>query len=660
VLDYRDPEKNRYAYMLEGLDPDWVYAEGSQRRVTYTTLPAGRYQFLYRGADSSGRWGETPQALQLTVLPAPWFTWWAYTLYIAVALLAFAGLVILRTRAATVRAGQLEATVRRRTRELRRQRDTVELQSQRLQDVAAAKDQLYANVSHEFRTPLTIILGPLERLLRREHSPASRGHLETIRRNAQRLLRLVEQLLELARLDAAKAVDPSPQPAGNRVHTLVQSFDTLAEDQGIQLTSQSAPAVWATCDADALDTIVVNLISNAIKYTPRSGQISVSVEPDGEDWVAITVADTGIGIPEDEQANVFERFYRADDQAEWTPGSGLGLALVQELVLANGGEIDLQSEEGNGTRVTVHLPAAEPATPSTTTNKGLELVEREVVLLSSRQAVEQDEQAETGTLPRVLVIEDNQDLCRHFNEVLRDSLRCDFAHDGKSGLDLAVESIPDVIICDVMLPKLNGYEVTRQLKQDDRTCHIPIILLTARADEESRLRGLRTLADDYITKPFSEAELRQRVDTLLAVREILRQRYSKELDQPGLAESVVMLSQRDQHFMDRVKKTLSQRYSDPEFSTSEFASSVAMSERQLQRKLKALINYTPREYVRNYRLQQAMTILQAGSSVADAAYSVGFLSLSYFAKCFKAQFGVTPSDVFDGSVAAQPASDNVG
>jgi ligand-binding sensor domain-containing protein/signal transduction histidine kinase len=283
VLDYRDPDKNRYAYMLEGLDPDWIYAEGAQRRVTYTTLPAGNYQFLYRGADSSGRWDETTQAIQLTVLPAPWLTWWAYTLYIAATILAFVGLVVLRTRAATARAGQLEATVRRRTRELRRQRDTVELQSQRLQDVAAAKDQLYANVSHEFRTPLTIILGPLERLLRREHSPTSRGHLETIRRNAQRLLRLVEQLLELARLDAAKAVDPSPQPVGNRVHMLVQSFDTLAEDEGIQLTSQSAPTVWATCDADALDTIVVNLISNAIKYTPHGGHITVSVESDDED-----------------------------------------------------------------------------------------------------------------------------------------------------------------------------------------------------------------------------------------------------------------------------------------------------------------------------------------------------------------------------------------
>jgi DNA-binding response OmpR family regulator/anti-sigma regulatory factor (Ser/Thr protein kinase) len=473
-------------------------------------------------------------------------------------------------------------------------------------------------------------------------------------------LRLVEQLLDLARLDAAKVVDPSPQPAGNRVHTLVQSFNSLAEDKGIQLTSRPAPAVWATCDADALDTIVVNLASNAIKYTPRGGQIRVSVEPDNEDWITITVTDTGVGISQDQQANIFERFYRADDQAEGIPGSGLGLALVKELVLANAGEIALRSEEGVGTSFAVRLPAAEPVTPSAASAEGFELVEREVALLSPQQLIEQDEQVEAGGRSRVLVIEDNQDLCRHFKEVLGDSMHCDFAHDGKSGLDFAIESVPDVIICDVMLPKLNGYEVTRQLKQDDRTCHIPVILLTARADEESRLRGLRTLADDYITKPFSEAELRQRVDTLLAVREILRQRYSKELDQPGLDEPVVMLSQRDQNFVGRVEKTLSLHFSDPEFSTTEFASCVAMSERQLQRKLKALMNYTPREYLRNYRLQEGAKILRTGASVADTAYSVGFLSLSYFAKCFKAQFGVTPSDVLDGSDAEQPASDNVG
>jgi AraC-like DNA-binding protein len=210
-----------------------------------------------------------------------------------------------------------------------------------------------------------------------------------------------------------------------------------------------------------------------------------------------------------------------------------------------------------------------------------------------------------------------------------------------------------------MLPKINGFEVTRHLKQDDRTSHIPIIMLTARVDEKSRLRGLRALADDYVTKPFNEAELRQRVDTVLAVREILRLRYSKEVHQMGATEFKATMSERDRRFISRVDEALTRHYTNPEFSTANFASEVAMSERQLQRKLKALMNYTPREYLRNYRLQESAKMLQAGASVADAAYSVGFLSLSYFAKCFKAQFGITPSDVLDGSSAEQPSFDQL-
>lgn len=660
VLDYRDPGKNRYAYMLSGLDPGWVYTSGEQRRISYSTLPAGNYTFLYRGADSTGRWDAVAQEIQVTVLPPPWLTWWALTFYIVIAALAVVALVTLRTRATLNRASELEATVQERTLELRRQRDTVELQSQRLQDVAAAKDQLYANVSHEFRTPLTIILGPLERLLRREHSPTRRGHLETVRRNAQRLLRLVEQLLELARLDAAKVADPSPQPAGSRVHTLVQSFVTLADDKGIELTSHAAPKIWATCDADALDTIAVNLVSNAIKYTPPGGQVTVAVELDDTGRVEISITDTGAGIPKDQQPRIFERFYRADDQAEAIPGSGLGLALVREQVIANGGELEMSSEEGVGTTFTVRLPAAQPVTLPKESARGLELAEREVAIISATPKIESNERVEAGDVPRVLVIEDNQDLCQHLNDVLGGGMCCDFANDGRSGLDMAVDSVPDIIVCDVMLPKINGYDVTRQLKQDDRTCHIPIILLTARADEESRIRGLRTLADDYITKPFSEAELRQRVDSLLAVREILRQQYSKDQGHLGLAGPVATLSQRDERFMARVETTLSQRFPDPEFSTSEFASSVAMSERQLQRKLRALTNHTPREYLRDYRLRAGATMLQDGASVADTAYSVGFQSLSYFAKCFKAKFGVTPSDVRSRDTVEQYLSDDVG
>jgi len=415
------------------------------------------------------------------------------------------------------------------------------------------------------------------------------------------------------------------------------------------MTADAVDDVWVNVSADALEEIVINLLSNALKYTPSGGEVSVAAGLDGQS-VYITVRDTGSGIPVDQQEDVFERFYRVDDLAETAPGSGLGLALVKEMVIANDGTIELDSTEGTGTCIRVILPAAD---------KPAELLQDIDAQIGNRLATEVEmalpDQPLTGTIsaaddamPNLLIIEDNVDLCKHLQAIFTGHLHCDFAHDGQSGIDKAVEIIPDAIICDVMLPRINGFEVTRQLKQDDRTCHVPIIMLTARVDEESRIEGLKSLADDYLAKPFSEVELRQRVDTLLAVREILRDRFSKELDRSGLDAFKASLTEHDRRFIERVEKVLEQEYSEPDFSTSKFANGVAMSERQLQRKLKAIMNYSPREYLRKFRLKKAMKLLESGSSVADAAYSVGFTSLSYFAKCFKAQFVLTPSQVFEG------------
>ena len=649
VLDYREPERNRYAYMLEGLNRDWVYARGAQRRVTYTTLPAGHYRFLYRGADSTGRWSGT-HAIEVNVLPAPWRTSWAYALYAIAAVLTAAAAVFIRTRAATARARELEATVQQRTRELSEQRDTIRLQSERLEEVVTTKDRLYTNVSHEFRTPLTVILGVLERLLPREHAPERRAHLDTVRRNAQRLLRLVEQLMGLARLDAARTVSPSPQPAGERVSLLVESFRTLAEDRGIDLTSRCDAAAWVSCDADSLEKIMINLLSNAVKYTESGGRIAVGVERKPGGYVELSVADTGIGIPKAQQRNLFTRFYRATDAAEIAPGSGLGLALVKELVSANRGEIDLVSEEGAGTTVRVRLPEAEASAATGRSGAGSNDAALEVAVLGAPTphgpvSISDDSDDSSPGASRALIVEDNPDLCRHLEQVLGSDFRCQSANDGRTGLELAIETVPDVIICDVMLPKLNGFEVVRQLKQDDRTCHIPMILLTARADEESRLSGLRTLADDYVTKPFSEAELHQRVDRLLAIREILRQRYGRQLQGDGdAAQALSELGARDRRFLERLEQALDRRFSDTELSLGELAGLLAMSERQLQRKLKAVTDTTPREYLRDYRLKRALPMVEDGEPVSAVAFAVGFTSQSYFASCFKARFGMTPSE----------------
>jgi len=642
ALDYSNPAIHSYAYRLQGFDDGWIETDASRRIATYTALPPGDYEFQVRAAVNGREWaGETP-SLGLSVLPPWWRTIFAYIAYVVVIMSLLFTFLQLRTRSLRLRSSQLKALVTERTAELSSKTQTIE-------ELMDAKDQYFTRVSHEFRTPLTIILGPIERLLDGHVDFEARRYLNTVQRNANRLLRLVDQLLGLSRLDAGKGEAAAPHAVQPTIRYIVASMDSLAERKNIKMTADAVDDVWVNVSADALEEIVINLLSNALKYTPSGGEVSVAAGLDGQS-VYITVRDTGSGIPVDQQEDVFERFYRVDDLAETAPGSGLGLALVKEMVIANDGTIELDSTEGTGTCIRVILPAAD---------KPAELLQDIDAQIGNRLATEVEmalpDQPLTGTIsaaddamPNLLIIEDNVDLCKHLQAIFTGHLHCDFAHDGQSGIDKAVEIIPDAIICDVMLPRINGFEVTRQLKQDDRTCHVPIIMLTARVDEESRIEGLKSLADDYLAKPFSEVELRQRVDTLLAVREILRDRFSKELDRSGLDAFKASLTEHDRRFIERVEKVLEQEYSEPDFSTSKFANGVAMSERQLQRKLKAIMNYSPREYLRKFRLKKAMKLLESGSSVADAAYSVGFTSLSYFAKCFKAQFVLTPSQVFEG------------
>jgi len=646
VADYRNPDRNRYAWMLEGFDAQWIYGTGAQRSASYTTLPPGNYRFLYRGASAAGVWSENSSAIDLTVLPAPWQTGWAWSAYTISAIAIFLLVVALRTREARRRAEILETTVRDRTRELREQRDTIEQQGHQLREAAETKDRLYANVSHEFRTPLTVILGPLERLLQREPASDRRDHLETIRRNARRLLRLVEQLMDLARLDAAKIADPSPQAAGRKTAILAESFRTLAEDNEIELRIDCDTDVWASCDADAFEKIVVNLVSNAIKYNRPGGTVDVRAKRVDTSHVEIVVADTGIGIAPEHKTRVFERFHRAAEDGESVPGSGLGLALVAELAAANNSTVSLDSIAGEGTTVRVLMPAA-PAQPAAAAVRSPDavLLEIESIKPLVEPAPEIVPIADvTGT--RILIIEDSKDLATYIAGVLGSEFSCQLASDGETGLRIGLETIPDVVVCDLMLPKLNGLEVVRQLKQDDRTCHVPVILLTARADEESRLSGLRALADDYLTKPFSEAELRQRIDNLLAIRELLRQRYGQRLLADGEHESEELLTERDRRFIDRCNAVLGAHFSDPEFSLGNLANEVAMSERQLQRKLKALTDHTPREYIRNFRLNKALELLRDGERIGQIAFDVGFTSQAYFTSCFRARFGASPTQYF--------------
>lgn len=639
LLDYRSQRGVKHRHRLEGIDPDWVSSARFQNQVSYSTLPPGGYTFRYQARGLSGRWLEG-DALHIHVAAAPWLTPWAYAAY---AVLLFGlGLALLqwRTRLLRRRAIELEQQVADRTQALAQQSATVQAQGERLQELVEAKDRLYANVSHEFRTPLTVILGPIERMLRDDASPERRRSLEVVQRNASRLLRLVDQLMSVARIDAQRTVLQDDVDFSSVVEHVVASLQTLASDKHLIVTHSVAAGVWVRGDAEALERVVVNLLSNAIKYTPEGGDVHVSVTVQDEQ-VAFSVSDSGIGIDPDEQAKVFDRFYRAGDNQESSPGTGLGLAITREIVVSMGGSISLESRPGEGTTVAVDLPLG---VRSVDVVQDVEVVGSELLetMDSAADSLVSSHRLDDAA-PLALVVEDNPDLCWHIAEVLSDQVQCAFAHDGENGIRLAGELVPDIVICDVVLPGSNGFDVTRRIKEDDRTSHIPIILLTARADEESRLSGLRALADAYMTKPFNSPELKQRVDTLIAIREILRQRFA-QLSEIGGTTLPDGLGRRDQRFLERLHKVLDERFSDPDFSVAEFANHAAMSERQLQRKLKALTGASPREYLRRYRLQQALPRLQHGEPVGSVAFIVGFSSQSYFSSCFRAQYGLSPSE----------------
>ena len=652
----RDPARVVYSYRLDGYDSDWIETSANRRAATYTSLPAGVYQFRVRSSAADGDWGPE-HSLKIKILPPWWQSYWAYSTYVLATVFMIWALIQLRTRALRLHRARLENTVRQRTEDLAARNKTIVEQTAELERLLNLKDRYIANISHEFRTPLTVILGPIDRLLSQTGNAQTRGYLEVTRRNASRLLRLVDKLLGLSQIESGQILRQHAQAIRPVVEHAVAALSSFADSRNIEISTDGVEDVWANCSDDVIEEVVVNLLSNAIKYSTPHAKVIVVAGNRHDGGVSIVVEDAGPGIPEHLQACVFERFYRADDIQETVAGSGLGLALIKELVEANGGTIELTSEVGQGSRFEVTLPAAAPVAnqgvPASSAWKDIYAAERDA---SSQPGLEAK-----SVLPvhensaHVLIIEDSKDLCQQIADTLGSDYSIHYAYDGQSGIQTAVDLIPDLVVCDIVLPGINGFEVTRQLKQDERTSHIPVLVLTALADQDSRLRGLGELADDYITKPFNEPELRQRVETALAIRAILRHRFAQAGREVGIDEAKRALPQRDQRFVVRVEKAMEENFQNAGFSTADFAARTAMSERQLQRKLRALTGMSPREYLRNYRLQRARALLQDGASVADAAFKVGFESQSYFAKCFKAQFDITPRQVLDhqGTEAGQ-------
>lgn len=518
----------------------------------------------------------------------------------------------------------------------------------RIKEMDIIKSRFFANVSHEFRTPLTLIQGPLQQIEEmvtssKEAVTVPLRHLKTMRRNTDRLLELVNQLLDISKPDSGKMkLRIIKGDVLQLLKSLTASFESVAERKGIHYRVQFPEASSiGFFDKDKLEKIVSNLLANAFKYTPEGGTVSVEVANENEK-LSVVVTDTGTGIPKKELDKIFDRFYQMEGTED--KGSGIGLALVKELVSLYRGQISVNSEPGKGSRFRVTLPHSKLSFKEDELVYGQWKSEETFI----NRNLEEDKEAiaakkPDGQLPLLLLVEDNPDLRQFITETVQHQYNVIEAVNGQDGWEKAMSEIPDIIVSDVMMPVMDGFALTQKLKKDERTSHIPIILLTAKAGQAHKLDGLTTGADDYLTKPFDAPELLVRLQNLINQRKLLRRKFAGEI---LLNPSEVAVSSAEDIFLQKLMAAIEANLGEEDFGVEELAKEVAMSRSQLHRKLVALTGQSPSEVLRNTRLLRAKELLQKKSATAsEVAFQVGFASHAYFSKCFKEEFGVSPSEL---------------
>ena len=510
----------------------------------------------------------------------------------------------------------------------------------KLRELDALKSNFFANISHEFRTPLTLISSPIQETLEEpDLTPEKRSHFEMASRNTERLLSLVDQLLDLSRIDSGnRALYLEKGRAARLISAWIDSFSYLAKQKSIALDvviKDKEIEVWF--DKDALEKIVVNLLGNAIKYTPTNGRITVNVFIKNK-LLQLSVKNTGQGLTKDETKNIFNRFYQTNERNE---GTGIGLSLVKELTTMHGGTIAVHSVKDNWTRFDVSICIDKTRFKNARFKEPSAIQQKPPSLIVQHAAIESGQLFENG-MPILLIVEDNADV----RILLSDTFKSDFqvitAKNGAEGIDLALRHIPDLIISDVMMPVKDGVELTKTLKRDERSSHIPIVLLTAKSGDENELKGLDVGADDYIIKPFNKKLLLSKVNGLIALRKKLQLRYSQEII---LRPKDIAISSVDERFLEKVQGVLDEKLVESGFNSEVFSKAVHMSRMQLHRKLTALTGLTTSEFVRSQRLKLATHLLkQSQINISEVGYAVGFKDHAYFTKCFRETYNCTPTE----------------
>ena len=689
-----------YACKLEGFDNEWIYYNSSQRFATYTNLNPGTYKFKVKASNDPEVWGDNVTSLTIVVEPPLWATWWARTLYFLLA----CGAVWLLLRFFTLRLKEKN--------ELRIERFKMRQQ----EELTQAKMGFFTNISHEFRTPLTLIIGPLEQMMETETDPEKQQLHSMMHRNAERLLRLINQILELRKLEQGKMkLQVQQLELVSFVSDLLGSFTDLANRKHISLTySYNASQVRVWYDPDLLDKCLFNILSNAFKFTPDGGKVSLDIREDEGGRVYITVSDNGVGMDKDTLQRVFERFYQGNSK-QLTAGSGIGMHLAKSIAELHGGNITASSEMDKGSsfcllilpgnshfaveqmaledgfhrveekdttdtkgtgaskvldgsrtkqdtksletkkeqgvsdtqkatnekQTTEVQGALDEQTFSEVLNGSTVTKQQQVQGAPNEQTASEEQEDAVGKKLTILVVEDDEDIRKYIRKELESRYQVEEAVNGALGLSKAKKILPDLVITDVMMPEMTGTELCKRLKTDAETCHIPVIILTAQSDLEHRIEGLETGADSYIPKPFNVKHLNVRIEKLIALRQTLKERFSKSLNMEAQEVTLTSTDERLlQHAIDYIRENLE----DPELSVENMSKALGMSRTHLHRKLKALTNQSPIEFIKVIRMKQAAYLLSTGKlSVSEVGYKVGYNTPSYFSSSFNAHFGMSPT-----------------
>ncbi|ARV14668.1 hybrid sensor histidine kinase/response regulator transcription factor [Polaribacter sp. SA4-12] len=648
-LNYTRPEKNNYAYYLEGYETTWNYV-GHKRSATYTNLDQGSYIFKLKASNNDGVWNEVPLELKIIILPPWWKTSWAVISYV----LAFLFCVYLLNRLTQKRIKEKEILKNERL---------IQVQNDELNK---KKLQFFTNISHEFRTPLTLIINPIKDIIRNKelNLPQSvKNKHAIIYKNTNRLYRLINELMDIRKLEHNKMkIRASKINLIPFTKNISNYFKEETRTKNILLSVDSDVldiTVWA--DEKMLEKIIFNLLSNAIKATPKGGAITIELFSNDKlhklplfnsqepvKAIEILISDTGKGLNEEEVEKIFERFYQVEDQNKtYIGGTGIGLEVVKSFVYLHKGEIEVESKVGSGTTFRILLPIGKDHYTENQIiykNDKIDNVKDQFLLITPDETeVQSTDNTAINKTKTILIVEDNVELIDYLKNELSNEYKVFVATNGKEGIKIAKETLPDAIITDVVMPEMDGFEFCKSIKTDASTSHIPVLMLTARTTIENRIEGIENGADAYMVKPFDLKLLKLRLSQLITSRQLI---FDKFFGAISGADDKVNSSSIDKEFIKKLLDYINKNISDSNLSVEELASQLKLSRSQLYRKIKAITGQTVNEFIRKIRLERAKQILDAGSAnISEACFSVGFSSPSYFSKCFKAHFGVLPSEI---------------